>query len=372
VRWALLLLVLSGCQSSGADGAPPDECPAVPYFTTLPIDEGALAWTTVIGNFSPPAHTLPSDHAGIYLEGQGVALRAPGPLTLVSVRRTRYLASSFRTGGEDYALDLQVCGAVRVSLGHLVTLAPALAALIQPGGCQTYSTANETVEACYTRTSHPVAGGEPLGTVGGETAPAFDFGVYDERHHNVFANPARFESQMAHALCPYEPFTEPARTLLLSHVGRGTERRQAEPACGSMEVDRPGTAQGMWIEESHAGVATAGDESPYLTLTYDVVHPDDQLFFSVGLPALGPGAYTAPLRHDGPRQRAFGEVLPDGALTCYEVKPGVFRPAGAPRVSFLLSLAGDRLRLEKREDSVACDDEPATWSFGAGALSFVR
>jgi hypothetical protein len=370
VRSALAILILAGCQASS--GPAQDECPASPFFTTLPVDESAVAWTTVIGGFSPPAHTLPSDHGGLYLAGQGLTLRAPGPLTLLGVRRTRYLRSAFRTGNEDHALDLAVCGAVRVTLGHVVTLAPALAALIQPGGCQTYSTANETVETCSTPVSRPVLAGEVLGTVGGETALAFDFGLYDRRHRNAFANPARFEGQMTQALCPWESFTEGPRAFLLAHVGQGTQRRMAEPACGTMEVDRPGTAQGMWIEESRAGVRTVGDESPYVTLTYDVVHPADQLLFAVGVPALGPGAYLGALEHEGARQRAFGEVLPDGALHCYEVRPGVFRPAGSPRVSFLLSLDGARLRLEKREDATACDGEPAGWSFGSGALAFVR
>jgi hypothetical protein len=362
VRWMVLLAV--GC--AGGPAATGGECPAPPYFTELPVDEAAIASTTVIGGFSPPAHTLPSDHSGIYLEGKGVALRAPGPLTITSIRRTRYLASTFRTGAEDFALELNVCGDVRVSLGHIVSLAPELAGLIQPGGCQQYSTANETVEACYTRLERAVAAGAPLGTVGGATAGAFDFGVYDRRHHNAFANPARFPGQMSEALCPWELFSDGPRALLLSKVGMGTQRRLGEPACGTMEVDRPGTAEGMWVEESRAGSAAAGDESPYLTLTRDVVRPGEKLLLSVGLPALGPGSYLAPIASTRP----FDQVLPDGAVACYEVQPGVFRPAGSPRVSFRLALTGNGLRVEKREDDQACDAESET--MGPGALTFVR
>jgi hypothetical protein len=361
VRWIVLLAV--GCAGGGSTGG--DECPAPPYFTELPVDEAAISSATVIGGFSPPAHTIPSDHGGVYVAGQGVPLRSPGPLTITSIRRTRYLSSPFRAGAEDFALDLNVCGAVRVSLGHIVTLPDELARLIQPAGCQSYSTANETVEACYTRVNRPVAGA-PLGTVGGPTALAFDFGVYDRRHQNRFANPARFAGQMSEALCPWELFAEAPRALLLSRVGMGTQRRMGEPACGTMEVDRPGTAEGIWIEEGRAGTATGGDESPYITLTRDVVRPAEKLLFSVGLPALGPGAYGAPAA-----ARPFDQVAPDGAVFCYEVQPGIFRPAGSPRVSFLLSLSGARLRVEKREDDRACDD-PASWVFGGSPLTFLR
>jgi len=359
VRWALLLATV-GCAGSAAGG----DCPAPPYFSELPVDESAIASTGVIGGFSPPAHTLPSDHSGIYVIGQGVPLRAPGALTVTSIRRTRYLASSFRTGAEDYALDLAVCGAVRVTLGHIVSLSAELEALIQPGGCQRYSTANEMVEACYTRVDKQVAAGAPLGTVGGMTAGAFDFGVYDHRHRNTFANPSRFAGQMTEAVCPWELFADGPRALLLSRVGVGTQRRMGEPACGTMEVDRPGTAEGMWIEESRAGTKVAGDESAYLTLTRDVLRPAERLLFAVGVPALGAGSYSAPVAM-GP----FDEVRADGRVRCYEVQSGVFRPAGSPRVSFLLSLEGERLRVERREDAAGCEGGAA---FGSAAVTFVR
>jgi hypothetical protein len=204
--------------------------------------------------------------------------------------------------------------------------------------------------------------------VGGVTAGAFDFGVYDRRHHNAFANPGRYQGQMSEALCPWELFADGPRALLLSRVGMGSQRRMGEPACGTMEVDRPGTAEGMWIEESRAGAKFAGDESPFVTLTRDVVRPAEKLLFVVGWPALGPGSYLAA----SAGVRAFDQVPADGSISCYEVQPGVFRPAGSPRVSFLLSLAADRLRLEKHEDDRACDGEPAGWAFGAAAVSFVR
>ena len=357
-----MLLLAAGCAGGGSAG---EDCPALPYFTQLPVDEGAIASTSVIGGFSPPAHTIPSDHGGIYVNGTGVALRAPGPLTLTSLRRTRYLASPFRTGAEDFALELEVCSAVRVTFGHIVHLPDELAGLLQPGNCQQYNTANETVEACYSRAERRLPAGAPLGTVGGMTAGAFDFGLYDRRHHNAFANPARFNGQMIEALCPWEPFADGPRALLLSRVGMGTQRRLGEPACGTMEVDRPGTAEGIWIEESQAAAKTGGDESPYVTLTRDVVRPAEKLLFSIGVPALGPGMYFAPVGA-GP----FDQVAPDGSLHCYEVQSGAFRPTGSPRLSFLLSLSGARLTLERREDERACDGGPGM--FGPGALTFVR
>jgi hypothetical protein len=82
--------------------------------------------------------------------------------------------------------------------------------------------------------------------------------------------------------------------------------------------------------------------------------------------------YVAALAPQGLRQRAFSDVRPDGTLHCWEVQPGIFRPQGAPRVSFLLSLGPQRLLLEKREDDRACDDDPATWKLGPAALALVR
>src|SRR4051794_23071086 len=104
-RAPLACLLVLGCGCARSAPSPGGDCPVAPYFSVLPVDESAIASTTVIGGFSPPAHTLPSDHGGIYLNGQGVVLRAPGDLTIVSVRRTTYLESSFRTGMKDFALD---------------------------------------------------------------------------------------------------------------------------------------------------------------------------------------------------------------------------------------------------------------------------
>lgn len=367
----VLLWVLGSCAKSPSEADA--ECPAAPYFTVLPVKASAIASTAVIGGFSPPAHTLPSDHGGIYLNGQGVTLRMPGDLTIIGIRRTTYVQSPFRTGMNDYALDLALCSAVRVTIGHIVTLTEAIERQIRPGGCDRYSTANETVDACYTRVHLPIPAGTEIGTVGGTTAGAFDFGVYDRRHTNRFANPGRYIDQMVTALCPWEPFTPELREILLASVGRGTERRMGDPRCGSMEVDQPGTAQGMWITEAQSTSRASGDESAFITLTYDIVRPAELLLFSIGVPALGAGAYTAPIAHQGTRQRAFGEVIADGAVNCYDVQPGQFRPAGSPRVSFLLSLGVDgRLRLEKREDARGCDDDPAGWAFTAAAVTFVR
>jgi hypothetical protein len=377
LRWPLLLLL--GCAEQGSGDfvtgtSPQDQlCPGADYLTVLPVDRGEIVFASVIGGLSPPAHTLPSDHGGLYLAHTGVTLRAPARLTVLRVRRTHYLASPFRTGAQDFALELSVCSAIQLSIGHITSLSPALAALIEPGGCSTYSTANETVEACLTAVSKNVDAGEVLGTVGGPTAAAFDFGVYDRRHHNQFANPARFASQQVGiALCPWEPFTPDLRALLLARVGNGSQLRMGDPACGSVEVDRVGTAQGMWIRESLAGSAASGDESPFVTLTYDLVRPNDKLLFSIGVPTLGAGAYSAPIAHEGLRNRAFGEVLP-GAVHCYDVTSGLFYPEGAPRISFLLALADpDHLRLERREIVSGCDGDPSTWSFSERAITFVR
>jgi hypothetical protein len=365
----LVIALLAGA-CHGEEAA---DCPAGDYFTALPVDEAEIASTTVVGGFSPPAHTLPSDHGGVYLARTGVTLRAPGALQIVRLRRTSYLRSSFRAGVQDHAIEARVCGAVDVTIGHVVTLIPSLEALLQPGGCSTYSTANETVEACYTSVDRRVAAGEELGTVGGPSAGAFDFGVYDRRQHNVFANPARFPGgQMVTAICPWQPFTADLRALLLSRVGVGAQRRQGDPPCGTMEVDRPGTAQGIWIDAASASAAP-GDESPFVTLSPDLVLPAERLLFVIGLPALMPGSYQAQLRQDGPRNRAFAEVTPGPDIQCYDVTSGVFHPPPAPRLSFLLALGTDgTLRLERREAPEGCDGDPASWTFGAAARTFVR
>jgi hypothetical protein len=370
MKGIVVCALLVGCGGDrSADENPGQDCPAGPYLTNLPVAEDAIAFATVLGPFSPPAHTLPSDHGGLYLTRKDVPLLAPGNLEVTAIRRTRYLASSIREGAVDFALELRACSAVRVSIGHIVSLSPKLASYIQAQGCQTYSTANETVEACYTNLHQTVSAGELIGTVGGQTAGAFDFGIYDSRHKNVFVNPDRYQGQMVTAVCPWSAFSDPAGAFLMSHVGRNGDFRTEEPRCGTMEVDKAGSAQGMWVAASRP-VKASGDESAFVTLTYDVVHPSQKLLFSIGMPELGPGEYRSLIAVDGRRQRAFGDVAEDGLIYCYDVQ-GAFAPG--TRISFFLALAADgKLRLQRRTDAEGCDGEPGSWAFGAQAVTLIR
>ena len=342
---------------------------AAPLFSVLPVSETAIRFVTTVGGFNPPSHTVPSDHPGIYLNGTGVSLVSPGNLRLTGISRATYLVSPFRQGLSDHAIDFSVCGSIHGRFGHVVTLIDGLAARLTGGSCTTYNTADEQVESCRFPVDTSVSAGDALGTVGGATAGAFDFGLYDDNHRNAYVNPSRVHDATLHSICPYDYFEPTPREFLLSHVGNGVSFRTEEPRCGTMEIDAAGTAQGLWVTES-SPVQQAGDESFFVSLAPDTLTPSTAQLLSIGPASLGAGLMKVITQHSGRVNRAFSEVGPDGLIYCYT---GI---SSFPPRSYFVSLGGDgRLSIEKLDHgsgSGPCVNDPATWAFSSNRVAFVR
>ena len=171
-RGLVLAMSLIACAPAcGKNPTGPDAgCGSALSFTALPVPFAAIRAATVIGNLGPPVHTIPTDHAGFYLNGTGTTLSAPGALRVTSVRTTHYLVSTFRQGQSDYSVMANTCNGYQLQLGHIQTVVSKIGS--QTGTeCETYSTANETVEACRNNNADiSFTAGETIGTVGGPSA----------------------------------------------------------------------------------------------------------------------------------------------------------------------------------------------------------
>jgi hypothetical protein len=358
-----------GKSSTGPSG----NCGGGPVFTVLPVPASAILAATPVGNMGPPVHTIPTDHAGFYLMGTNIPLSSPAPYRITSVRTTRYLASTFRAGQSDYSISGTLCSGYQLGLNHLQTVV----AKIQSetgGGCTTYSTANETIEACTKDgASIDFSAGEQLGTVGGASAAAFDFGLYQTGHQNAFVNPSRYSSLTLSAVCPYDPFTASLRMQVNALMGQpGTPASGENPICGTMNVDRAGTIAGVWVLQSDP-VNQTGDETNFVALAPNPLAPESAQTFSVGPASLasaaGNGFSRFPIAASGRVNRRFGDVTADNLIYCYN------EDATFSTTSYFVRLSGAVLTLEKVPHAVggtACASDPASWVFDATALSFIR
>jgi hypothetical protein len=146
---------------------------------------------------------------------------------------------------EDYAVFFQVCREVRGWFGHVTSLAAKFSpATINWGNCQSYDTADETVQSCTaSKLDIKFAAGEALGTGSRAGCAAIDFGLTDARVTHFYVVPERHPPDCLHAVCMWELFDAANQAVLFSNL-RDPARNVAprgEPRCGTLQVDVAGT-----------------------------------------------------------------------------------------------------------------------------------
>ncbi len=368
---ASYLLVVACGDKSGT--APFVACGDAPLFTALPVPATSILAATPLGNLGPPVHTIPTDHVGIYLTGTGVPLSSPGAMTITGVTRATYLVSPARQGASDYAITTYVCDGITMVLGHIQTVVPAIENAAGDD-CVTYSTVNETVEQCRsTRTNMSLTAGQLIGTVGGQTAGAFDLGLYDTGSPVFFVNPSRYSLLTRSAVCPYDPFAPDLRDQLYAKLGDpGMLSSGESPQCGSMQVDIAGTARGVWVTQSNP-ITQSGNESFFAVLAPHPLFPQSRQAFSLGPASLlmitGPGSTGYPLMTTGRVNRRFADVAEDGQIYCYT-------HSGTATFSYFVRLSSTTvLSIEKITHAAGaspCNNSPSTWSLSGSAIAFIR
>ena len=352
--------------------SPDADCSGGLSFTVLPVPASAIMAATPIGNLGPPSHTLPTDHIGMYLNGTGIMLSSPAPLKITEVRTNTYLSSPFRQGQTDYAITAAACAGHTVLFGHITTAVDKIQSQVG-SNCETYSTATETVKACRNNTNISLTAGETIGTVGGATAGAFDFGVYQTSHSNGFINSSRFSRETNTAICPYDPFTSDLHAQIDALIGEpGRPSSGESPRCGTMNVDVAGTARGAWVLQSNP-VNQSGDESPFLVLAPHPLFQQSGQTLSVGPASLSVNAngpsVKYPVNNSGRVNRAFKDVGADGQIYCY-----TFDPA-ASTYTYFIRLTGNVLSVQKVTHAAGaspCNADPSAWSMDGSATNFIR
>ncbi|TVP53825.1 MAG: hypothetical protein EA351_14450 [Gemmatimonadales bacterium] len=382
VRTALtpiLILLAFGC----SDSVTSESCEPGPYFTHLPVDGEAIRYFLVLGQFNPPGDVFPRGQTGLQLLSPALTpAYAVGDVDVIHVESTHWIASPTRQGHTDYAVGFRIpeCPAITGQYGHLADLEPHLQAELSGAQCEIYSTIDETIESCETRLRIPVSAGTVLGQAGG-TITGLDFDLFDDRV--TFDYVAAHRYPMAwRAICPQPLFVPPLRDFLLERTGRGETVRTAEPRCGTMEIDLPGTAQGMWTEEGHDLVLGHTTYDRFFALAPDDIRPDQFNILVTAHPAFavdphGHVIFAFEYQPEGRLNRRFADLPADGTLFCYEPvreHPDYFRAHG---ISFLFALGADeRVTVERRDhawDGSPCTNEsPETWAFSEAAVRLMR
>jgi hypothetical protein len=346
--------------------------PGTAILTTPPIALSDVVGWVPLGNLNPPGHTFPTDHQYLYHtnpDQSGAATRivdlvSPGNVTVTGARRTAYSVGA----NVDYSIAFSACAQVAGEFGHVASIAPSLLAGLGAfdQGCNTYSpNPGLTVTSCYTRSaSIAVSAAEPLGTVGGTPGVfALDFSLWDSRVAPIrYANATRWIANESgfdnfHVVGASDYFAEPARSQIATKVGSfdGRARRTAMPLGGTIEIDVPGTAQGMWLNPSQP----THPETPHLAIGPNNVDPL-AIDISMGMsqPGFNAGQYRVVPAASGAVNRHPSQITADGLIYCYQPSYG--------GVVLLQLVDASTLRVEGRAETATCASAQP-WAFRTGA-----
>lgn len=354
-------------------------CSGSEFFSVSPLNSDDCRGIVPLGNLNPPGHTLPTDHVYMYARLSNPANTAsdpasanvysPGDLYLVRVVADEYVTDGYT----DYSLTFMPCREFQGYFGHVQTLSDALSQKIgslsgSDASCgEPYTTGGKTYRECSKNVKIEMKSGELIGTAGRKGQNALDFGAYDSRISALeFANPDRWSSSSIgfdklHVVCPVNYFSSALKAELEAKFGEydGSVHRTAEPLCGEVMQDIPGTAQGIWFI---SGTGDDFSEDAQLALAHGNVDPA-QTAFSVGnsITGLDHGVYEFAPESSGLVNRDFGDITDDGSIYCFELT--------SSNVLILQLTSSTTLTIEKIS---AANCSAGTWSFSSNAVQFER
>lgn len=318
--WGLIFILLLGSGCLGEDkGVNPAEGEIMERHSTEELDKcsnkmlsfplvevGRINSITSLGNLNPPEHTLPTQHMYIMLNSVGVNLYSPGDLKVTEISSNEVLGE----GKKDFGMTLSLCDDVYIYFLHIKELSSELSPLLEGAECFRQS---EKYEHCYknlNKEEYALSAGEYIGTVGSTDQTNFDFGAFDYRHKNEFANIERYPSRGPYIVCPLDLYLDDVKGELY-----GLLDLTREPRCCRIMHDVPGTLKGNWFygDVTPGSLPTWGSELSFA----DNNHDFPEAMISVGGVFTNNGRWGFTPEHSGFINRAFDEVAPDGNIYCY-------------------------------------------------------
>lgn len=357
------------------------KCSEGSLFKRLPVDFSKISSVSPIGVFAPVGGSpLPKQHTGFMLNELGVPLIAPGDLTITEIRKVTYSVSPTRPGYVDYAIFFSVCDEVKGHFGHVTDLNLNLQPEASAFQCSKYSTVDETVESCTAYTKIKVAEGTQIATSGNAAhSPAVDMGMTDLRISDGYINPGRYgKSQAPGTLCPWDFYTETPKSQLYSKIGLSATNLTTEtPKCGTLAIDKVGTAAGRWTPKGDPGNGMDPADGRFLVFALDTYKPQSRIAFSTRIKEIVPSAQYEvvnyprfPLQESGRLNLNPNRLKQDGQIYCYVVD------SSASTETFLIQLISENeMKIEKfahTSGQSPCNVSPSQWTFTSKAVSLVR
>ena len=357
------------------------KCSNENIFKRSPVEVSKISYVAPIGVLAPVGGSpLPKQHTGFMLNEYGVPIFAPGDLTIIQIRKVTYNLSPTRPGYIDYAIFFSVCDEVRGHFGHITNLNPILQPLASDYQCSSYSTVDETVESCNANVKIKVAEGTQIATSGTAShSPAVDIGMSDSRVTDGYLNPARYGKDNAPGtICPWDFYIDSVKTQLYSKIGLSAKNLSTEsPKCGTLAIDRFGTAAGRWTSKDNPGNGFDPADGKFLVLVADTYQPQSRIAFSTRLDGIASNLQFEPLNYprfpvqeSGRVNRQPTQITDDGNIYCYAVD------LTNSTESFLVQLINkSELKVEKvlhQAGASPCSKAVNELNFSSRAITLIR
>ena len=357
------------------------KCSNENIFKRLPVELSKISYVAPIGVLAPVGGSpLPKQHTGFMLNEYGVPIFAPGDLTIIQIRKVSYNVSPTRPGYIDYAIFFSVCDEVRGHFGHITNLNPMLQARASDYQCSSYSTVDETVESCTANVKIKVAEGTQIATSGTAShSPAVDIGMSDSRVTDGYLNAARYGKDNAPGtICPWDFYIESVKTQIYSKIGLSATSLSTEsPKCGTLAIDRFGTAAGRWTSKDNPGNGFDPADGKFLVLVADTYRPQSRIAYSTRLDGIASNLQFEPLNYprfpvqeSGRVNRQPTQITDDGNIYCYVVD------LTTSTESFLVQLINkSELKVEKvmhQAGASSCSRAINEWNFSSRAITLIR
>jgi hypothetical protein len=295
-------------------------CARGALYSASPIQLNKLSYILPLGNFNP----LPSDHLYFVITRgssttqsgptETVPLFSPGNVTVFQIGR-QVQTTNGKVVNTDYYLSFAPCRQVSATFGHVSSLGGPLAGIGFKNCQKPYSIGNGSeYEHCTTQVDIRVRAGTNIGTAGGKSSAALDFGSDDTRVATPYvANPHHNYDLLA--TCAISYYQGSLKGGLVALLGNGQVGVAQTHGCGQPFQDKRGTLQGDWYD------------GPPKVANYDIarqlalVHVN----FSPTIEAVSFGGTIAPQgvlqfipSHVGQINRSFSEVTPGPTIYCYQ------------------------------------------------------
>ncbi|MFI5036093.1 MAG: hypothetical protein ACHQFZ_07815 [Acidimicrobiales bacterium] len=295
-------------------------CPRGALYSVSPIQLSMLSYILPLGNFNP----LPSDHLYFVITRgsntnqvgptKNVPLFSPGNVTVFQIGR-QIQTTNGKVVNTDYYLSFAPCRQVSGTFGHVSTLGGPLAGIRFTNCEKPYSIGNGSEYGhCTAQVDIRVRAGTRIGTAGGKSSAALDFGSDDIRVSTpAVANP--HHNYDLFATCAVSYYQGTLKKDLQSLLGPGQVGVKETHGCGRPFQDKIGTLQGDW----YRGPPQVANFD--ITRQLALVHVN----FDPTVEAISFGGTIAPQgvlqftpSHVGRINRSFSEVTPGPTIYCYQ------------------------------------------------------